>query len=69
MYLALSDFYELYEDSIDNFKNNVSSLTWKEKKVGYTLTRSEKNEMYDNAQEIDANLSSCQNNLAGNKNQ
>jgi hypothetical protein len=28
-----------------------------------------KNEMYDNAQEIDANLSSCQNNLAGNKNQ
>jgi hypothetical protein len=27
MYLALPNFYELYEDWIDIFKSNVSSLT------------------------------------------
>jgi hypothetical protein len=33
MYLALPGFYELYEDWIDIFKSNVSSLTWKEKRL------------------------------------
>jgi hypothetical protein len=31
--LSIVGFYELYEDWIDIFKSNVSSLSWKEKRL------------------------------------